>query len=111
MIFASDDVLGFPSALLFAGASAVISTLWPTDPDGGANLPTEFYHAFHMQRVEKDEKSADQESGLKGCVNLAHAIHRAVNILRQRGEEKNAPYHWAVFYLIGFWLFPPLAIK
>lgn len=111
MIFVSDDVLGFPSAFLFAEASAVISTLWPTDPDDGANSPTEFNHAFHMQRVEKDEKSADQESGLEGCVNLAPAIHRAVKILRQRGEEKNAPYHWTVFYLIGLWLFPPSAIK
>ena len=109
----SDDVLGLPSALLFAGASAIISTLWRIDPDDGANFAAEFHHALHRQQVswKTDEKSADQGSGLKSCVNLARAMHEAVKILRQRGEEKNAAYHWAAFYLTGFWLFPPLASK
>ena len=113
LISESDDVLGIPSALLFTGASAVVSTLWPIDPDDGANFATELYHAFHRQQMSRkaEEKNADQESDLKSCVNVARAMHRAVNILRQRGEEKNATYHWAAFYLTGFWLFPALAIE
>ena len=113
LISDSGDVLGLPSALLFAGASAIISTLWPIDSDDGANFAAEFYRAFHGQQVSRKTggKSVDQESGLQSCVNLACAMHEAVKILRQRGEKKNAVYHWAAFYLTGFWLFPPLSIK
>lgn len=113
LVSKSDDVLGLPSALLFAGASSTVSTLWPIDPDDGANFAAEFYHSFHRQQVswKTNEKSAAQESGLKSCVNLARAMHEAVKTLRQRGEQKDAAYHWAAFYLTGFWRFPFLATK
>ena len=113
LISDSDDILGIPSALMFAGASAIVSTLWPIDPDDGADFATAFYHAIHKQQTswKTGEKSVNQESGLKNCVNLACAMHEAVKILRQRGEKKNAVYHWAAFYLTGFWLFPRLSIK
>ena len=113
LISDSDDILGLPSALMFAGASAIVSTLWRIDPDDGANFAAAFYHAIHKQQEDwkTGERSVDQESGLKNCVNLACAMHEAVKILRQRGEKKNAVYHWAAFYLTGFWLFPCLSIK
>ena len=113
LISDSDDILGLPSALMFAGASAIVSTLWRIDPDDGANFAAAFYHAIHEQQVssETDKKSNDQESGLNNCVNLACAMHEAIKVLRQRGEKKNAVYHWASFYLTGFWLFPRLSIK
>ncbi|MCJ1391512.1 hypothetical protein MMC18_004376 [Xylographa bjoerkii] len=114
LISNSDDVLGLPSAFLFAGASAIVSTLWPISADDGADFAVEFYRAFHQQqvRLRTEEKSAAaQESGLERCVNLAHAMQVAVKRLRQRGENKKAAYHWAAFYLTGFWLFPPLAMK
>ena len=113
LISDSDDILGFPSALMFAGASAIVSTLWRIDPDDGADFAAAFYHAIQEQQVswQTDEKSVDQESGLKNCVNLACAMHEALRILRQRGEKKNAAYHWAAFYLTGFWLFPRLSLQ
>ena len=112
-ISASDDILGLPSALMFAGASAIVSTLWRIDPDDGANFAAGFYDAIHKQQVssETDMKSDDQELELKNCVNLASAMHEAIKTLRQRGEKKDAVYHWAAFYLIGFWLFPRLSFK
>ena len=113
LISESDDILGLPSALLFAGASAVISTLWPIDPDDGADFAAAFYQTLFRQQAswKTDEKSADLGSELKRCVNLARAMFEAVKVLRQRGERKDAAYHWAPFYLTGFWLFPPLATK
>ena len=107
----SDDILGISSALLFAGASAVVSTLWPIDPDDGANFAAAFYHAIRGQQknLSAGEKGADQKSRLESCVNLASAMHRAITTLRQRGGKKDAAYHWSAFYLAGFWLFPPLA--
>ena len=108
-----DDILGFPTALLFAGASAIVSTLWSIDADDGASFAVAFYDAIRQQQMdsEKEGMSGDCKSGLSRCVNLAHAMHEAIKVLRQRGEEKNAAYHWAAFYLTGFWLFPELAMK
>ena len=113
LISNSDDVLGLPSAFLFAGASAIVSTLWPISADEGADFAVEFYRAFHQQQVSRktEERNANQESGLKRCVNLAYVMQEAVNKMRQRGENKKAAYYWAAFYLTGFWLFPPLAMK
>ena len=109
----SDDILGLSSALLFAGASAIVSTLWPIDPDDGANFAAAFYHAIRVQQknLKTSERSADQQSGLENCVNLAYAMHETITILRQRGEGKKGAYHWSAFYLTGFWLFPPLTTK
>ena len=115
LISSSDDVLGLPSALLFAGASAIVSTLWPISADDGADFAVAFYHALHDQellsRDKHEEKSAEPQSGLIDCVNLAYAMQDAVKKMRQRGENKKAAYHWAAFYLTGFWLFPNLAMK
>jgi hypothetical protein len=104
--------LAFSWLSCFVGASAIVSTLWPIDPDDGPHFAAEFYHAFHGQQVsgDTDEKSFDQESGLKSGVNLARVMHEAVKLLRQRGGQKNAAYHWAAIYRTGFWLFPRLAI-
>ena len=113
LISALDDILGFPTALLFAGASAIVSTLWSINADDGASFAGAFYDAVRQQqRVSRKRNgtSAEGKSGLKGCVNLARAMHEAVKLLRRRGEEKNTAYHWAAFYLTGFWLFPSLAM-
>ena len=128
-ISSSDDVLGLPSAFLYAGASAVVSTLWPISADDGAEFAANFYRAFHrrQQHQEHQEQQAastgikDQGdilteayavgklSDLKKCVNLALVMQDAVKTLRQREKRKQAAYHWAGFYLTGFWLFPPLS--
>ena len=109
----SDEILGLPSALMFAGASAIVSTLWRIDPDDGANFAAAFYEAIHEHQVVlEDKKSDNQELGyVQVCVNLASAMHEAVKILRQRGEKKDAVYHWAAFYLTGFWLFPRMYLN
>ena len=107
-VSALDDLLGFPSALLFAGASAIVSTLWSIDPDDGADFAIEFFKAFikRQHKQDSDDESFDIDRGLKGCVNLARIMYEAIGQMRQRVDEKKAPYHWAAFYLTGFWLFP-----
>lgn len=104
--------MAFSRLSCFVGASTIVSTLWPMDPDDGPNFAAKIYHAFHGQQVngETDEKSFDQESGLKSGVSLARVIHEAVKVLRQRGGKKNAAYHWAAIYRSGFWLFPKLLV-
>ena len=109
----SDEILGFPSALMFAGASAIVSTLWRIDPDDGADFAAAFYEAIHEHQVVLEDKESDgKDLGyVQVCVNLAKGMHEAVNILRQRGEKKDAVYHWAAFYLTGFWLFPRMYLN
>ena len=115
LISGLDDILGFPTSLLFSGATAIVSTLWPIDADDGARFAVAFYDALRRQQMnskKKDGMSADgRKSGLQHCVDLARAMHEAVKSLRRRGEEKGAAYHWAAFYLTGFWLFPSLAMN
>ena len=113
LISDSDDILGLPTALMFAGASAIVSTLWPIDPDDGADFAAAFYEAIHKHQVVlQDKEGDDRKLGyVQVCVNLAKGMHEAVKILRQRGEKKDAVYHWAAFYLTGFWLFPRMYLN
>ena len=104
----SDEILGLPLALMFAGASAIVSTLWRIDPDDGADFAAAFYEAIHEHQVVLDDQGLGY---VQVCVNLAKGMHEAVNILRQRGEKKDAVYHWAAFYLTGFWLFPRIYLN
>ena len=123
-VSSSDDVLGLPSAFLFAGATAVVSTLWPIAADDGADFAEEFYQAFQRRQqhdlalVEEkivrspgDVASVSWLPGLNKCVNLAYVMQETTKKMRERGKGKKAPYHWAGFYLTGFWMFPPLTMS
>jgi CHAT domain-containing protein len=45
----NDELLGFPTALFYAGASSVVSTLWPILDVDGADFATAFYKAIRDQ--------------------------------------------------------------
>lgn len=126
LISSSDDVLGLPSAFLFTGTSAIVSTLWPISADDGANFAAKFYQAYQRRQQQQQQRASPRGmknegntvaeantggelSGLKNCVNLAYVMQDAVETLRQKEKGKKAAYHWAGFYLTGFWLFPPLS--
>ena len=107
----TDDVLGLPTAFIYAGSSAVISTLWPIDDSDGALFEKYFYDELWRQKESLKEKIAasgdDQTSPFKNCISLAKAVQKAVNKLRkgENGEENLSIYHWAPFTLNGFWMF------
>lgn len=127
LISSSDDVLGLPSAFQFAGASAIVSTLWPISADDGAEFAAQLYHAYHQRQWQQQQSSASPAGikvegrtvseadaggmlpGLKDCVNLAYVMQDAMEVLRRREKGKAPAYHWAGFYLTGFWLFRPLS--
>jgi CHAT domain-containing protein len=75
-----DEVLGLPRALLEAGASMVVISLWEIDASSSLDLMVRFYQ--HMA------------SGS----SVAQALHSASAELRQAGQP---PYDWAPFILIG----------
>lgn len=77
-----DDLVGLARAFLYAGASAVITTIWPVNDKSTATLIENFYL---LRR--------------KG-VPIAKALQEAqIQALRQ--NSWTAPYYWAAFTLNG----------
>jgi CHAT domain-containing protein len=75
-----DEALGLPRALLAAGASMVIISLWNVDTITSLDLMVRFYR------------------NLVAGMPVSQALHRASAALRQEGRP---PYDWAPFILIG----------
>lgn len=86
----NDDPLGMISAFMYAGASSVVGTLWPTQTED-ARL---FSHAFYRYAFGGEHGAA----GGHRTAYLARAFQQAVLELHELwdGEE---PYHWAHFQL------------
>jgi tetratricopeptide (TPR) repeat protein len=70
-----------PTGLLFAGASAVVSSLWAVDDSSTRELMTDFYGRL----------AADDGDRLQ-------AFHAAKRALRRKHGN---PYHWAPFLYLG----------
>lgn len=90
----NDDPLGIISAFMYAGASSIVGTLWPTQTEDARVFSEAFYrYAFGGERGE----GVDIRN-----LYLAKAFQQAVLELYELwdGEE---PYHWAHFQLHGAW--------
>jgi CHAT domain-containing protein len=79
-VTAGDELVGLSRGFFYAGASALLASLWPV-PDGStADLMTAFYRALR-------DGDAPEE-----------ALRTAMRAAR---EDHPHPYHWAPFVLIG----------
>ena len=112
-ISSTDDVLGLPTALFYAGAGAVVSTLWSIDDEDGAAFATEFYEAITEQRKTVASTAAvvgadDGTNIFDRTIDLARAMQTAVLKLRTdpTRNDRQVPYHWAGFTLNGLWMLP-----
>lgn len=77
-----DDVAGLPRAFLYAGAPAVVTTLWVIDDEASMELMKSFYR--HLQEGD----------------STAAALRKAqLEIHRQKRWK--LPYYWAAFGLTG----------
>ncbi|CAM1509525.1 Fc.00g032640.m01.CDS01 [Cosmosporella sp. VM-42] len=94
-ISAGDEPLGMVTALLCAGASSVLGTIWPTVSSTGRDFSDKFYSDVANQCAQ-----ALQSGSSLAIVNLAEALRRAVLALRKRRKTRQ-PYHWAAFVLHG----------
>ena len=77
-----DELQGLVWALLYAGAAAVMASLWPVDDAAAQYMASAFYH--HWQ---------------SGTPLLA-AYRQALQQLRAEPQFAN-PYYWAPFVLFG----------
>lgn len=97
-----DEPLGLVTALLCAGASSVIGTLWPTASRTGRTFAGGLYAELEAQRAGPTTSSGTGVREDGRMLNLAVATQRAV--LKLRGDSKTRqPYHWASFVLHGSW--------
>lgn len=91
-----DEVMGLVPALLYSGASSVVSTLWPTHDAVGASFSRAFFEDFMEQR------RVCGEEGTK-WVNMARAVQEGVMEL---DPDQNAGLLvWASVVLNGYWMF------
>ena len=99
-----DDLLGLTAATNFAGAGAVISTLWMIDKHDCVLFSKVFYG-----ELVKGLRAGRSEENMSATVDLARAMQTAILALRKDAQGKfRKPYHWAGFTLHGAWLFPKL---
>ncbi len=85
---AGDELLGLTRALLYAGASSVLVTLWRIDWEVALEFSVDFYERLY------------DEGGSKR-VTKATALHQAMHEVRKKWDH---PYYWAPFVLVGDWV-------
>jgi CHAT domain-containing protein len=81
-----DEPLGIVTALLCAGASSVVGTMWPIQIETGKTFIKEFEYKM---RATND------------VVDIAVCLQETVQELRRLDLPR--PYHWASFVLHGSW--------
>jgi len=87
-----DEPLGIVTALLCAGASSVLGTMWPICCSTGKAFSEEFYRSIREQ--------VDGNS----IIDLAIALQEAVIELISH-PKTSEPWHWAPFVLHGSWFY------
>jgi CHAT domain-containing protein len=80
VVVGGDEQLGLVRGLLYAGARAVLLTLWDAYDGSTAEFMTTFYHELNKGRTK------------------AQAVQQAMWTLR---EARQHPFYWAPFVLIG----------
>jgi tetratricopeptide (TPR) repeat protein len=84
-----DEFEGLPRALLLAGASSILATLWNIDQASSADFFKLFYREWGRH---------------KSGVARWEAVRRAqLSFLNSDDEWLRHPYHWAPYELIGDW--------
>jgi CHAT domain-containing protein len=107
-----DEVMGLVPALLYAGASSTISTLWSIPDGDGAEFSKLFFDSLLQQCAELSAGSGDalvrDERGEKFSpfVDLARALQQAVTDMYMEQDFRKGMLPWAGFVLHGFWQFP-----
>jgi CHAT domain-containing protein/tetratricopeptide (TPR) repeat protein len=82
-----DELVGLTRALLYAGASSVLVTLWSVNAVAALELMGDFYGRLRS----KDGAKVTSE---------AVALREAMLAMR---KEREHPYYWAPFILVGDW--------
>lgn len=80
VVVGGDEILGLVRGLLYAGAQALLVTLWDVNDRSTTDFMKSFYHHLQMQ------------------LDKGRAVQNAMHELRQAYPH---PYYWAPFCLVG----------
>ena len=102
-----DEVMGLIPALLYAGASSTITTLWPILDQAGAGFTKAFCGKF--EEAKKEGLARSEGVIVDGCWVDVAKVFREVVIERDGEEMRSGMVHWTAFVMHGFWrLWVPL---
>lgn len=110
-----DEPLGIVTALLCAGASSVIGTLWKVQAGRGMEFSRRFYDLLFLEaeaaRSQKTEQK-EEEGGLpvhdhlddapKLLLDMAIILQKVVCKMK-RNKDFKEPFQWAPYMLSGSW--------
>jgi CHAT domain-containing protein len=96
---AGGDVKGLVPALLYAGASSTVSTLWRISDRDGAAFSTAFFES--LSEVTVDNKNGDK---VGRPFDLAKAVQKAVVAMNPNADQPLIS--WAAYVLHGYWMLP-----
>ncbi|KAK5047440.1 hypothetical protein LTR84_006536 [Exophiala bonariae] len=105
-----DEPLGLVTALLCAGASSVIGTLWEVKAGRAATFSQRFYKILleEINTAKSVRSSVDPREGKsadspKLLIDLAVILQGIICKLKRRNLDFKAPYHWTPYMLSGSW--------
>jgi len=100
------EPLGIVSALLCAGATSVIGSMWKVQVDAARVFTDVLDINLNMPSRGKSKRGGGgggRNTGA-GILDLAVAVQRTAIRLKKRPEDQmHHPYHWAAFVLHGSW--------
>lgn len=97
-INAGGEPLGLISALLYAGATSVLGSLWPIPCWVGRSFTEKFYSSLKEQQDHSE--STDSTTENDAILKIAAAVRDTVQEIRRSPNTKQ-PYFWAPFILHG----------
>lgn len=105
-----DEPLGIVTALLCAGASSVIGTLWRVGSGRGMDFARRFYEMLLTETegpgssnsagVNREESLAESP---KLLIDLAVIMQKVICKMKSRSPDFREPYHWTPYMLSGSW--------
>jgi CHAT domain-containing protein len=92
-----DELAGLSQALLYAGASSLLVSLWSVDALTTASLMVDFYRRLWD---ESGNKKTDTAAALR---EATLALRKGELLPPAEGLDPSDPYYWAPFILVGDW--------
>lgn len=93
-----DEPMGFIPALLFAGATSVLGTLWPVESRTARIFSEEFYCQLSQQLEAQKPRMQHR------VLDLAAALRTTMRrLMDQESNLTHQPIHWAPYVLYGSW--------
>jgi len=94
----SEEVIHLAAGLLAAGYRGVVATMWSIEDRYGPKVADEFY----TDLISRRGRMREGRVGLVGSVGAAHALHHAIQRLREElGDSPSALLAWVPYVHMG----------